>query len=391
MRGRNDALWMAAATVALTLTIGGLAGAQDVSVRIINGEPTDDYESVGIVGSITWGGFGTGTLIGSRYVLTAAHCGELMEADGTFELDGDIYLVSAVYVHPDYNATSLANDIAVVELDEDVEDVEPSSIYRETPYAGQELILVGYGAGGDGDSGQDGTFGVKMVGTTEIDWVTDTLIVWTFDSPNESDTAYGDSGGPNFVEVDGELFLAGVTSGGTEPDSIYGDEAFSTRVDAFADWIDAIVESDQDEEPDEDEAPVNPFPPGHPPGAHWPGAHQPGAHQPSAHKPGHGQGGHHPGHGSRPPGGHGSHHASPGKGSPGRGERGLTSANTASSGKNSASGKSADLGTKAQGKAAVRSRAGRAGSSTKASASSARTPAGASIRRTERRGTIRRR
>jgi hypothetical protein len=37
------------------------------------------------------------------------------------------------------------------------------------------------------------------------------------------------------------VFVASVTSGGTEPDSILGDFAFNTRVDAFADWIDLTI------------------------------------------------------------------------------------------------------------------------------------------------------
>ena len=64
------------------------AQAQEVVLpRIINGQPTDDYEAVGVVGSTLWGGFGTGTLIGPTHVLTAAHvAGEIDRAtDGIFE------------------------------------------------------------------------------------------------------------------------------------------------------------------------------------------------------------------------------------------------------------------------------------------------------------------
>ncbi len=73
---------------------------------------------------------------------------------------------------------------------------------------------------------------------TTIDEVTDTLVSWTFDDESESNTAAGDSGGPGYIDIDGDLFVACITSGGTEPDSILGDFAFNMRVDAFAGWID---------------------------------------------------------------------------------------------------------------------------------------------------------
>ena len=117
-------------------------------------------------------------------------------------------------------------------------DVAPSQIFREPPLVGDLLFIVGFGATGTADGGSDGTFGIKREGVTTIDEVTDTLVSWVFDDASEMNTAAGDSGGPGFIDIDGDLFVACITSGGTEPDSILGDFAFNTRVDAFADWID---------------------------------------------------------------------------------------------------------------------------------------------------------
>ena len=171
------------------------------------------------------------------------HLADLVESPigGTFELNGTRYTTLSVFIHEDYNRFTLENDIAIYELREVVDGVQPSPIYTGTPRVGQEVTLVGYGAGGDGNTGQDGTFGVKMVGTTTIDVVTQTKVVWFFDDNDESNTAYGDSGGPAFLYVDGEFLVAGVTSAGSTPDRVIGDVAISTRVDAFTEWIDSVV------------------------------------------------------------------------------------------------------------------------------------------------------
>ncbi len=98
-------------------------------------------------------------------------------------------------------------------------------------------------------SGQTGTstdgsnfdFGNLHVGTTTLEEVSPLHIAWDFDSHNESNTAYGDSGGPAFVQIGSNYYVAGVTSGGTSDPFLLGDGSFDTRVDVFADWIDAVV------------------------------------------------------------------------------------------------------------------------------------------------------
>ena len=83
--------------------------------------------------------------------------------------------------------TADINDIAIYQLSQPVVGVTPSPIFTGTPQVGDELTLVGFGAGGTGDTGHNGDYGTKRVGTTPIDRVTDTLIHWTFDDNIVSD------------------------------------------------------------------------------------------------------------------------------------------------------------------------------------------------------------
>ena len=211
------------------------------TAEIINGTPTNNFPEVGIVN-----GFCSGTLISPNHVLTAGHCTDgVGESNGSFRVNGTTYGTVEQIEHPQMNlnrlGTDSANDISVMVLNRDVVGVAPANILREAPNVGDLLTLVGFGAGGTGDTGHDGSFGTKRVGTTPIDNVSRTLIEWRFDNNSESNTAPGDSGGPAFVSINGEQFIAGVTSGGDRFDAGIGDNSFDTRVDAYKDFIDSIV------------------------------------------------------------------------------------------------------------------------------------------------------
>lgn len=212
--------------------------------KILNGTPTSGFPSVGMVGDVSSNNC-TGTLIGSQWVLTAAHCSRgIDDTDGRFTVGGQTYSTEQIFIHPNYRPrkfnSNKANDIALWKLSEPVVGVDPSPIFRDTPQVGTLLTLVGFGSGGS-LQGETGDYGTKRVGTTPLEKVTKTRIRWVFDQPTDSNTGHGDSGGPAFIQVSGTFYVAGVTSGGTKQNASKGDHSFDTRVDAFQHWIDDVM------------------------------------------------------------------------------------------------------------------------------------------------------
>lgn len=78
-----------------------------------------------------------GTLISPRHILTAAHCvkahagRDLRARLGEWDVNHDVefypYIerdIVSVYVHPEFYAGTLANDIAILKLDHDVDFVK---------------------------------------------------------------------------------------------------------------------------------------------------------------------------------------------------------------------------------------------------------------------------
>jgi len=179
----------------------------------------------------------TGTLVAPDRVLTAAHCvnppaaifyGVLLgpTADEGFGylgvgLEGRFFRVAHVRLHPGYDATTKANDLAVVMLDQSA-DATPVPLLEASLDAsdvGESLVVVGYG-----ESGEEPRFR-KRVGDVVLTSVDASELRYE-DAP--AMTCSGDSGGPVLVPGgDGER-LAAVTSRGDTACVEYG---IGVRVD----------------------------------------------------------------------------------------------------------------------------------------------------------------
>lgn len=190
----------------------------------------------------------TGTLIGCRTVLTAAHCvcagtgahcqgGDAPDPTGwsVFFQHAGFARVERISVHP--GADFPVHDLAILHLAAAVTGIEPARLAEQTPADGTTATIVGFGRPG----GRSQDYGLKRDGDVTIgacgSGVDDaTSVCWRFDGTG-SNTCQGDSGGPLFAASGGAPVLAGVTSGGLRSDCGRGDEGHDTSVAAHRAWV----------------------------------------------------------------------------------------------------------------------------------------------------------
>lgn len=238
----------------------------------------------------------TATLVGNRTLVSAAHCVENNIIPESFpspdELSAILLLpkdtfffaiiggreigISKVTVHPDYDSLNLVgipaeavdrcgpicakfleiveagiggpvqfvrNDIAVLTLKEPVEDVVPFSLTRREPVVGQPIVITGYGlTNAEGFQGfpDPADPETPIEGNTAVGDFDGNSVYFFFKDLTDSDTCFGDSGGPLFTNYGSGAVLIGIVGGGTSSGCWLGDIAWNERVDIHVDWIDEV-------------------------------------------------------------------------------------------------------------------------------------------------------
>lgn len=251
------ASWFAA----LLLLFAVPPAAAELRPRIVNGFPTDAYPAVGLVAlyadaaQTELTGLCSGTLVGCRTVLTAAHCVcpdgadtyESCQEAGVDDLRAiavflphvGVLRVDNVEVHPDFEFGS-GQDVAMLHLAMEADAVPPLPLAMLFPRAGDAGQVVGYGTTGGGIRSVDDT-GIKregsiVFGSCPADVPAEANVCWHF-SGKGANTCSGDSGGAVIQIGPSGPRLAGVVSGGSTADCQPPDDAFATAIAAVKDWI----------------------------------------------------------------------------------------------------------------------------------------------------------
>lgn len=249
----------------------GIDSSPVLTPQVVGGsrvEPGRWQDTVGIVFYGAYVGC-TGTLVGPKVVVTAAHCIRgsevshvLVGSTNWLSDEGEMIEVEAAYGNRGYQGWG--SDIAVLKLSKK-SSFEPRMIASdclidEHLIKGAEVAIVGFGntnpEGGDGTSRLfEGVTTVRDPGCSrdEIEGM------WTGCDPSISpggevvaggdgvDACYGDSGGPLYLLTDEGDFLIGVTSrslAGVPEDAPCKYGGIWTRPDYFLDWIEEVSRTD---------------------------------------------------------------------------------------------------------------------------------------------------
>lgn len=200
---------------------------------------------------------GMGTLIHSRWVLTAGHVADDLAPGDLAVLGGTTYEIEAIIKHPDWRGAhsweDLRKDIALIRLHTAVVGTVPVQLYTRSDELGMTAIFVGMGSFGTGLTGPVAEVSTMRAATNRVEKCDDSFLQFRFDAPDDPGTTplegisgEGDSGGPAYIERDGIVYLIGV---GSAQDSRpagkkighYGVLEYYPRVSYFAAWIQATV------------------------------------------------------------------------------------------------------------------------------------------------------
>ncbi len=230
-----------------------------------------EYAAVGKISTNIY--LGSGTLIGSQWVLTAAHVLAGSPTSVVFNIGGVDYTAADWIPNSAYVAIQGNNagtsDLALVRLSAPVVGVTAAQPFTGPSELGFTATIVGFGLGGTGLTGESGAYGTKRAGNNVLDalgsnsggsgvTIPDDFILADFDKsgdPSKSSlgsttplaleysSAEGDSGGGVFINDGGQTRLAGVVAFGYgrldgSPNANYGDQMAFTRVSQFNAWID---------------------------------------------------------------------------------------------------------------------------------------------------------
>lgn len=203
--------------------------------------------------------FCSGVLIENSWILTSAHCvyertaTQVNVAVGVFDLStfsGNRIPVKNIRIHPQYNSSSIRNDIALLELSQPVdqpiitlfsgeskENISPSLL-------GKMLTAIGWGMA----DGANNWYYPEKLRQVNLPVVANSFCNDIYSTPlaasqicagyyEGKDVCNGDSGGPIVIQIDNEWVHAGFVSYGSACTDYLGWYGVYTRTSEFSSFI----------------------------------------------------------------------------------------------------------------------------------------------------------
>ena len=135
---------------------------------------------------VSIGRAGDGTLIGSRWVLTAGHVARSLSmrqrAMRSVMIAGVSYEVAETFVHPEWTEMG-PHDVGLLHLSRAVAGVTPTPLYRGNDEKGRIATLLGHGKAGTGASRERIEDGKARGATSRVDSADSKWLYFSFDAP----------------------------------------------------------------------------------------------------------------------------------------------------------------------------------------------------------------
>lgn len=195
--------------------------------------------------AITYNDGCVGTVIAPKWVLTAAHC-VAPEQKRPFFIEHleKKYPVEFISIHPKNDPNTNNYDMALLRLKWPMQQAQPAILYPYSDELGKQVTFVGNGNFGDGIKGITNTKAILRAANNIITDTSQSQLSFIFDHPKNALKLEGisgphDSGGPAFIEQDGNIYIAGVSSWQKNQgiEGVYGVTEYYARVSTQQQWI----------------------------------------------------------------------------------------------------------------------------------------------------------
>jgi len=203
--------------------------------------------------SVAYVGGCAATLIEKTWLLTAAHCVQGREKQFfTATHLKNKYRIEKIIVHPEFDEKNdELFDIALIQLKDFINTGRPVKLYQADDEQNKPVAFVGRGTYGNGRDGLIRDDYMQRGATNTVSKVTEQVIGFRFDPPKRATTlegisSRGDSGGPAFINLNSQLYVAGVSSYQEKngfKEGTYGVMEYYTRVSKNISWLDAVIDN----------------------------------------------------------------------------------------------------------------------------------------------------